>query len=206
MKNTPTKPKDLGRARRELDNDAVRRAYEVLQNWGNPFDDSRSSLINICSGIEASPEIKSDLLTAEAVSESCFESFWTDRIQSSNVPFYDPIKKLKLKSFTNLRVKKIINLKSKTLTIAAERSMFARLLIVARSRESLSLKEILIYSLSPIPWSLGLPDGGLVKTPKSKLLGKHNNYVLHTIRLIINFILDNKLTNKYFIGCYKYLL
>ena len=106
MKNTPTKPKDLGRARRELDNDSVRRAYEVLQNWGNPFDDSRSSLINICSGIEASPEIKSDLLTAEAVGESCFESFWTDRIQSSNVPFYDPIKKLKLNSFTKSQGKK----------------------------------------------------------------------------------------------------
>ena len=158
----------------KLDNDAVRRASEVLKNWGNPFDVSRSSLINICSGIEASTEIKKDLLTAESVGESCFQSFLADRLKSSNVPFYDPIKKLKLKSFADLKVKKIVNSKSKTLPIAAERSMFGRLLIVARSRDSLSLKEILNYSASPIPWSLGLPDGGLVKTPKSKLLGiKH---------------------------------
>eukprot|EP00794_Sanderia_malayensis_P002872 gene2872-3322_t len=32
------------------------------------------------------------------------------------------------------------------------------------------MKEVLWYSLGPIPWSLALPDGGLVKTVKSKLL------------------------------------
>ena len=37
---------------------------KFYMNWSNPFDYSRSSLINICSGIEASSEIKSDLLTA----------------------------------------------------------------------------------------------------------------------------------------------
>ena len=90
LKNTPTKNPRISvvRARRELETlDAPTKFYV---NWGNSFDNSRSSLINICSGIEASSEIKSDLLTAEAVGESCFESFC---IQSSNVPFYDPILK-----------------------------------------------------------------------------------------------------------------
>ena len=84
---------------------------KFYMSWSNPFNYSRSSLINICSGIKAFSEIQSDLLTAEAVGESCFETFWTDRIQTSNVPFYDPIKKFKLKSFSNLKVKKIVNSK-----------------------------------------------------------------------------------------------
>ena len=48
--------------------------------------------------------------------------------------------------------------------------MFGKLLIIAQQRNEISMKEVLKYSLSPIPWSLALPDGGLVKTVKSKLL------------------------------------
>ena len=32
------------------------------------------------------------------------------------------------------------------------------------------MKDVLTYSLGPIPWALATPDGGLVKTEKSKLL------------------------------------
>lgn len=59
--------------------------------------------------------------------------------------------------------------------------MFGRLLAIARNRDGLSLKEILCYSLSPIPWALGLPDGGLVKTVKSKLLEALESHVSDSI-------------------------
>ena len=65
----------------------------------------------------------------------------------------------------------MINSKEKSTTIVAERIFFARLLIIAMSQESLSLGFVLGFSLSPIPWSLGLPDGGMVKTCKSRILG-----------------------------------
>ena len=32
------------------------------------------------------------------------------------------------------------------------------------------MKKLMSYSLGPIPWSLALPDGGLLKTVKSKQL------------------------------------
>ncbi|XP_065666997.1 uncharacterized protein LOC136087612 [Hydra vulgaris] len=50
--------------------------------------------------------------------------------------------------------------------------MFGRLLVIARSREGLTLKQILCCSLSPIQWALGLPDGSFVKTNKMNLLRK----------------------------------
>lgn len=172
LKTTTQKPKDLLASRRAIDNGAVNRAYDVLENWGNPFD-ARSYLINICSGKETTQDIQKDLITAESVGESCLQSFINDRLKTSKISFYDPIKKLKLKSFSDLKVKSTIKLNSKTLSIAAERSMFGRLLVIAQSRDSLTLKQIFNYSLSPIPWALGMPDGGLVKTPKSKLLGSY---------------------------------
>lgn len=54
--------------------------------------------------------------------------------------------------------------------------MFGRLLAIARNRDGLSLKEILCYSLSPIPWALGL-----VKTVKSKLLEALESHVSDSI-------------------------
>ena len=169
-KNVST-PKDLQVSRHQFNDSSAKSAYEILKNWGNPFQ-KRDSLINICSGAQADDVVKYDLLNAFDIGALAFENFLKDRIQSSTIPFYDPIKKTGLKSFKDLKVKKSVLVKEKTITIAAERSIFGRLLAISKNRPGLSLQQVLCYSLSPIPWSIGLPDGNLVKTVKSKLLSK----------------------------------
>ncbi len=168
-------PKDLGKSRLSFNNKSVKNAVEVMSNWGSPFQ-SRETLVNICSGVEASQEVQDDILKAEHLGEMALQKFLEERINSSEVSFYSPIKRFALKTFQNMKVKKVIQLKEKTVTLAAERSMFGRLLVIAKSREGLSLKDVLQYSLSPISWSLGLPDGTIVKTVKSKLLSKINAF------------------------------
>ena len=59
--------------------------------------------------------------------------------------------------------------KKKTSAVRADRTLFARLAVVAQSR-SLDMRSVLHYELGPVPWSLATPDGGLVKTDKSCLL------------------------------------
>ena len=86
--------------------------------------------------------------------------------------FYAPIKRLNLKSFKTLELKKTIKLKDKSVIIATERIIFARFLALTQSQGTVTLKQIFWYSLSPIPWALGLPDGSYVKTEKSKLFSK----------------------------------
>lgn len=142
----------------------------MMSSWCNPFE-QRETLVNLCSGVEATKEVQNDLLEARAKGERAFNIFLTDRIKSSSVSFYDPIRRLSLKTFHDLKMKETVKFKEKSLTIAAERSIFARMLIIAKCRPEISLKHVLSFSLGPIPWSLGLPDGGLVKTVKSKLLG-----------------------------------
>ena len=56
------------------------------------------------------------------------------------------------------------NVKPKSSTIAAEKSMFGKLLIIAQQKGEISMRKVLKYSLGPLPWSFALPDGGLVKT------------------------------------------
>jgi len=87
---------------------------------------------------------------------------------SSDVPFHDPIKKLKLVSFTSSTLSKV-KISGKDVMIKADRNLFARLLIAEKKR-SMDLREMFEYSLGPVPWSLISADGSLCKTDKSKLL------------------------------------
>ena len=48
-----------------------------------------------------------------------------------------------MKTFNSMKVKKIIELKEKNVTLAAERSLFGRMLIIAKSRDGLSLKDVM---------------------------------------------------------------
>ena len=46
-----------------------------------------------------------------------------------------------------------------------------------KARNYVKLKEVLAYSLGPIPWSLATLDGNVSKTVKSKLLDAIENTV-----------------------------
>ena len=124
--------------------------FDVLEN---PFD-KRDSIINICSGKEATPAIRDDITNALKIGKNALDIFWKDQLKSKKVVFYAPIRKSSLKSFKTLEVKKAIKLKDKSVIIAAERTIFARFLALAQSQGALILKQIFCFLLSPIPWAL----------------------------------------------------
>ena len=148
----------------------MQKAYDVISSWGNPFD-HQDTLINLASGQECSKDIENQLINAKDVGKTALQTFLNERIYSNNVPFYDAIRKNSLKTFKQVAFMKNINANGKEVALRAERSLFGRLLVISQSQEGLTLRHILTYSLSPIPWCFGQPDGGLVKNDKSKLLG-----------------------------------
>ena len=180
-------PKDLRKSRIAFNINNVEKALEVLTGWGSPFD-YRDALINVTSGLEAPEEVSGDILQAHQKGMKAMNAFIDDRIKTSKVSFYAPIKQLALKTFKSMNKKKTIKFQDKTITLAAERSLFGRLLVIARNGCGLTLKQVLQYSLSPIPWALGLPDGSMVKTVKSKLLSKFNSFLEKCIRNVLNLL------------------
>jgi hypothetical protein len=58
---------------------------------------------------------------------------------------------------------------TKTLEIKAERNLLGRLLCLSQSN-NISLEKLFEYPLGPIPWTLALADGCMVKTNKSQML------------------------------------
>ena len=127
-------PKGLGASQIKYDNEQIENAYLMLSSWGNPFL-YRETIINICSGLEASENIQMDLLNAFEKGKQDLDSFLKLRLQTCEILFFSPIKQLKLKTFKDTLIKQLklktfkdtlikrmCNVKAKSAAIAAERS------------------------------------------------------------------------------------
>ena len=96
-------------------------------------------------------------------------SFIEKRIESCKEDLFAPIPKMTLNTFSLMKTKKTCRVKDQNITIKADRDIFARLLVICGKRE-VSLRDVLTYSLGPIPWSLAMADGSLAETNKAKML------------------------------------
>ena len=95
-------------------------------------------------------------------------AFMKDCIISNEIELYDPISKKKLKTFSALRKLTKVSIKGKEQILRADRNLFARMTVIAQTRD-MNMREVLKYTLCPLPWSLATPKGLYVKTSKYKL-------------------------------------
>ena len=168
LRKAPSKPKELQKSRMKFDEEAVQNCYNVIKQW-QPIFSSSEAIVSLSSGVNASEEVQHDLLKAESIGKTKSEEFLENRIKKNNIGFYDVIKKNQLKTFSTMKHVKKMNVNGKDVIIQADRSFFARILILQEKR-SISTRELLRYSLGPIAWSLATPEGNIYKSVKSKLL------------------------------------
>ena len=170
--NTTTRQRaeldDTRTGRDELD---IKNIMSSIQNMINPFDPSidREVLYQITSGQVASDAISADLFDAKERGEKALLDFCEKRLQTHEVGIYDPIKKMKLKTFKDTATSSVTKTKGKEVTLRADCDLFARLIVVGTVRK-IDLQEMLVYSLGPLPASLAHFDGSLMKTDKAKLM------------------------------------
>ena len=161
--------KEKGKERMSVDENDVRKVQSTLSNWVNPFLQSDTDeLCHIASGMTASKKVEEDLCTAYDKSKEAMTAFIRIRLTTNEIFFHDPIPKLKLATFDSMPVSSV-KIGGKDVMLKADRDLFARLLVVAQTRD-MDLQEVFKYSLGPLLWSLASADGSLCKTVKSKLL------------------------------------
>jgi hypothetical protein len=144
--------KDLAQKRISFDEECTSRSYELLKDWGTPFKEN-SRLVHLCSGLECSDDVQRDLMNAEKKGKDAMINFIDKRIESREEDMFAPIPKMKLKTFSSMKAKKSCRVEERNITMKADRDIFARLLVICGKRE-VSLRDVLTYSLEPIPWSL----------------------------------------------------
>ena len=159
--------KETGKSRMKRDEEDVRKVMEVVSSWTNPFQPSEE-LCSLSSGCVVTETIKSDLLAAKEKGTEALTAFVEDRLLSDSAGFFDPLPKLRLGTFRDAQKKTTVSKEGRAVILRTDRNLFARLLVIGQSRQ-MDLRQLLVHELGPLPWSLALFDGALVKTNKAAL-------------------------------------
>ena len=154
----------------QRDEENVKAIINVInENFISPFEEQE--LISFSSGILPTEKTTSDLLTAEEKGLSALNTFIEERLVKQATDFYEPIKKLKLSTFSNLKKSVKIKIQDKIVQLTAEKSVFGRIAMMSQHR-NIDMKEIFASPLGPVPWALADSMGTLKKTNKAILMHK----------------------------------
>ena len=134
----------------------------------NPFNLDSDALLNIATGVVLPEDVAQTLVHSTEKGRQQMKTFVEQRINGNAVGFWEPISNMKIKTFSSANKKIHVKSSDKLVTVNAERDLFGRLLIVSNTRQ-ISLKDVLSFELSPVPYSLAIADRSLRKGIKSVL-------------------------------------
>ena len=163
--------RDLRRREIQKSESAVQATVDALNSFVNPFTVSdKDHLYTISSGQKVPDDVETDVTSAESLGRKSKMLFIDQRLKSEETGFFEPVKRLKLKtmsstdkktSFTN-KQKKIVELKQ-------QGNVAFQLLVKSQNLNmNIDLRNVMKYQLTPIPYCLGTSDGYLAKTNKAK--------------------------------------
>ena len=133
----------------------------------NPFNLDSDALLNIATGVVLPENVAQTLVHSTKKGWQRMKAFNEQRINSNAVGFWEPIPNMKIKTFSSANKKIQVKSSDKLVTVNADRDLFGRLLIVSNTRQ-LSLKDVLSFQLSPVPYSLANADRKSKKGDKER--------------------------------------
>ena len=165
--NVNIQHKDLNPAEISKSEININACLSAFGGFMNPFTiEDHAALYSISSGAKVPEAIEKDVLQAEKHGKSQKEKFIEERLKE-NDKFFEPIKKLNLKTMaSNTKSVKIKSSQNKVIELKHQGNIAFQLLVMSQNT-SLALNEVMSYQLTPIPYSLGTPDGFLNKNNKA---------------------------------------
>lgn len=141
---------------------------------GNPFI-VRTPLKSIVSSVMIPDAAKVDILNRDKKGMNGYQNFVHERLlQNSPMSVWDPMKKMKLKTFCTWMAKTRVTLGDKVIKLREERQLLARFLIIQQSRPKLvpQLSETIgNFEMAITPRSMFALDGSLlIPTDKSSII------------------------------------
>ena len=168
-----TKPKDyvhkeLAPSRVKTDIEAVDKVINVCENlFKTPWEGG--DLVSLSTGLEATTDIKDNLLKAKEVGlKGCQEFLDTRGSLNPELDFFYPLPKSQKKTFEDLKKVVKVKVKDRMIPLKMDRNSFARMAIAGQFRKT-DLKTAFTYPLGAMLWSLADAFGFIRKTNKSQL-------------------------------------
>lgn len=138
----------------------------------NPFTFTGDGLVSLISQAVMPDSIVKDMCSITTKGDEAYSSFVKDRITDGNINLWNPMKRLSLHTWKYANKTVVQKTGSQVMELKGERNLFARCLIVARSRPEIDVREALEkYEFTSVPRSLFDCVGDLLPmTDKSKLM------------------------------------
>ena len=123
---------ELTAGRIKADVRGVNKLVDLLgEVFSNPLKNN-AEFTSLSTGIAVTAEVRDDLLQAREKGQKEAKEFVLTRSSSVAVKnFYDPMKKVKLKSFKNLKTTVKVHAKAKVIPLQMDRSLFARMALLS---------------------------------------------------------------------------
>ena len=115
-------------------------------------------LISLSTGIAPADKIKKDLLDAHATGESAMNKFIHERLVNQTTQYFEPLKKLKLGTFSAMKKVVKVQTNGKVVQFSAQSNIFGKIALVQQRRD-IDLKEAFRYPLCPVPRSIANATG-----------------------------------------------
>ena len=90
----------------------------------------------------APDNIAEDLLGAKDKGIGAFKDFCDERLDiSATKSFYDPLKKQRLKTFSDIKMKRSFKTQGRSIIMKADRNLFAKMTLIGQTRK-LDIKDV----------------------------------------------------------------
>ena len=135
----------------------------TMAGFTNPFTDNSEQLYKLVTKAVMPEKVTYDVCQQSKIGSQLFDEFVSNRIQTNKVNLWAPMKKCQLQLWKSRGKRTNIKLDDKLVELKEDRNLFARLVVVAKSRPHINFDEAVgKYKLSVVPRSLFAADGQML--------------------------------------------
>lgn len=167
-------------SRIKKDNGQMQGLGQTIEEFCNPFgNNAPTSLVNLATGRAATKVTEQYLLQTMKRGQTEREKF-REEWNKDSTRFLRPLKRLRVNNFAaeieNKKKKKTQGLHNVISSAESLRDTFIRIIIVLSENTSFDLRHVIKYPITLYPLSLAHADGAHLKTAKSTLLNKLEDF------------------------------
>jgi len=138
---TQTHHHNLSTAVRLRQEKNIDRLVNGILRFTNPFTEESADLYNLVTKVVTPENVKKDLSEQSTIGKELFNNFVKERIQSAEHSIWSPMKKRKLLTWKSTGKTLRVATQDKVIELKEDRSLFARMMVVCKSRPEIDIKE-----------------------------------------------------------------
>ena len=138
---TPTQHHAISSAKQEHQEKNIKHLTRTLRNFTNPFSTDSNDLFNLVTKVIMPENVKSDLCRQSEIGSNLFETFVSECIKSGDTNLWSTMKKQNLNTWKTTGKKLKVMLANKVVELQEDRSLFACMMVICKSRPEINLKK-----------------------------------------------------------------